>query len=680
MDKHCAFIFILCFLCTNLSSQSSKNDATVILKHTLDNEEKLIALTNWQLYYGNHLSANEMNKLPNKDKHYIYNPHSWVGQTVNGKKLPYYGIATYYLKIRNTGASIHHPIGYGLYVGNIESAYKLFVDNKLMGEGGKAGKNKENFRPFSLPCTYYFLGNADSIDVVVQVSNFILPRFGGFTQNIYFGKLETVEPLRLGNSMLNSIILGFFMLVFIQQITLIFINKLEKSHIVLSSLCFLFFIKLIADSNALMIFQLIFDDDIKLYYQIWTLSQLSIPLILMLLKIAFPNEVNPYIERAIYILYILFTLVVITLDLESITKIGYIFVFISSICLVYFNIILIRAIIARRKYAIVHTISLTILIMSCVYDIIHTTSSHSQGYPTLAGMGIYLLIQSSTFSFKLTISNKQNIKRSQNLKQLNVNLESAVKQRTKELQIANIELSNNNKQKDFLISTISHDLMNSFNVLLNFPRLLYQDKSLSENHRSTIHMIYKAAENGHSILENMLEWTKLHITHKANLKPVTNLSTIVNQNLELQTYYIQRKKLQIETEINDTLLFLCHEEQLSAILRNLISNAIKFSHEGGTIRIKNKIKNGRVQILIIDRGIGMSSKILKSLFSHTNIKKRLGTQDEKGAGIGLLIIKNLVDNNNGQINCYSKQNKNTVFIVEFKLLSDNEKETDINYR
>lgn len=680
MDKHYSFIFFLCFLCTNLSSQSMfKNDCCVILKHTLDNKDKLTVLTNWQFYYNNHLSADEMNKLPNKDKHYVYNPHSWVGQTVNGKKLPYYGIATYYLKILNTGASIHHPIVYGLYVENIESAYKLFVNNKLMGEGGKAGKEKKNYRPFSLPCTYFFLVDANSIDIVVQVSNFILPRFGGFTQNIYIGKLETIEKSRLGNSMITCFMLGFFVLVFIQQITLSFINKLEKSHIILSSLCFLFFIKLAADSNLLMIFQLIFDDDIKLYYQIWTLSLLSIPLILMLLKIAFPNEVNPCLERAIYILYILFTLVVITLDLESITKVGYIFVFISSICLGYFNIVLIRAIVARRKYTIVHTISLTILVMSSFYDIIHATSSHSQGYLTLAGMGIYILILSSTFSFTLTISNKRNIKRSQNLKKVNCDLESAIKQRTKELQIVNTELSNSNKQKDFLITTISHDLMNSFNVLLTLPRLLYLDKSLSENHRSTILMIYKAAENGHSILENMLEWTKLHITHKANIKPVTNLSAIVNQNLELQTYYIQRKKLQIETEINDTLLFLCQEEQLNAILRNLISNAVKFSHEGGTIRIKNKIKNGWVQILIIDRGIGMSSKILESLFIHTNIKKCLGTQDEKGAGIGLLIIKDLIDNNNGQINCYSKQNKTTVFIVEFKLLSDNEKETDINY-
>ena len=71
--------------------------------------------------------------------------------------------------------------------------------------------------------------------------------------------------------------------------------------------------------------------------------------------------------------------------------------------------------------------------------------------------------------------------------------------------------------------------------------------------------------------------------------------------------------------------------------------------------------------------------MLEILFNQTNKKKRLGTQGEKGAGIGLLIIKDLIESNNGQISCYSKQNKTTVFIVGFKLLSDNVNETNINY-
>jgi len=674
------FVFFLCFLYPKLHSQSTKNGATAIYEYVSNDSSKLTALTNWQLYYGRHMLASEMNRVPEKDKHFVYNPHSWAGQTINGKKLPAFGIATYYLKIRNTGASIRHPIVYGLYVGCIESAYKLFINNKLIGEGGKAGKNRESYRPYSLPHPYYFSVDTDSIDVVLQVSNFILPRVGGFTRHVYFGKPEVIKQLTLNKIMITCFILCLFVLVFSQQITLSFLNKLEKSHIILSLLCVLFFWELLADSNLLAIAHLMSNYNIKLYYQIWTLSLLSVPLILRLLKISFPDEVPSRIEKAVYLLYALLTLVVLTSDIEYITKAGYIFIYISSICIGYFNIILVKAIVAQRKYAIVHTISLVILVSFFIYDFIHAASAHCQGYYTLVGMGIYILIQSSTFSFKLTVSNKQNIKQSKKLQLANRTLESAVDQRTKELVMANVELSRSNKQKVFFISTISHDLMNSFNVLLTFPRILYQDNSLPDYHRSNMEMTYKAAENGYTILENMLEWIKLDIIHKDDPQPIRNLSNIVSQSLDLQTYYIQRKNLQIETEINDTLHFCCQKEQLNAILRNLISNAIKFSHEGGTIRIKNKIKSGWVQILIMDKGIGISPEMLEILFNQTNKKKRLGTQGEKGAGIGLLIIKDLIESNNGQISCYSKQNKTTVFIVGFKLLSDNVNETNINYR
>lgn len=679
MPKHYLFILFLCFLSPELPSQGYKNGTAAIYEYASESENSPGRLTNWQLYYGKHLSASEMKKLPESEKLTVYNPHSWAGLIVDGKKLPAFGIATYYLKINNIGASKQHPVVYGLYVGCIESAYKLVINNKLVGEGGKAEKTRENYRPNTLPSPYYFTVNSDSIDVVMQVSNFILPRFGGFTQDVYFGKPKTIEQLTLRKIMITCFILGLFVLVFIQQTTLSFLNKLEKSHIMLSALCVLFFTKLLADSNALMVFHFIADYNIRLYYQIWTLSLLSVPLILRLIKISFPDEVPSLIEKTIYLLYALFTLVVLTSDLEYITKAGYIFVYLSSICIGYFNIILIKAIVAQRKYAIVHTVSLVILISFFIYDFIHATNAHCQGYLTLAGMGIYILIQSSTFSFKLTVSNKQNIKRSKNLQQANRTLEKAVKQRTKELQIANEELSRINKQKDFLISTISHDLMNAFNVLLTFPRLLYQDQGLPDSYRSSMEMIYKAAENGHSILENMLEWTKLHINPKDNLQPIENLSDIVRQNVELHTYCVQRKNIRIETEINDKFHFYCQKEQLNAILRNLISNAVKFSKDEGTIRIKNKIKNGRVQILIVDKGIGISPEMRELLFRHTNNKKRFGTHGEKGAGIGLLIIKDLVESNNGQISCYSKQNKTTVFIVEFKLLSYDANETNINY-
>ncbi len=677
--KYYLLCFLFCLLFSKIYAKETKPFTTSNLPESFDDKSELEILKNWQFYYGKNLSANEMKRLPEKEKLTLYNPYTWANKIINGKKLPAFGTATYYLKIKSTGATTQHPVVYGLYVGCIESAYKLIINDKLIGSKGKVGSDKTNYLPCSLPAPYYFTVNTDSIDIVLHVSNFILPISSAFTRNIYFGKPKAIEQLLLKKIVITCFMLGLFVLILIQQLILIFLSKYERSHIILSLLCILFIFKLSADSNLITTFHLLSEHNTKLYYQIWALSLLCAPLIMELIKISFPKEASFRIEKWIYLLYIPPILVILTTNIELITKMGFILVFISSLCIGYIYIILIKAIKANRKYAIVHAFGVIILVLFFIYDVFSSTSAHYQGYFTTTAIGLYILIQSQSFPFKLTASNKQNIKQATDLKKTNFTLESAVAQRTNELQLANEELSRINKQKDFLISTISHDLMNTFNVLLTFPRLLYQDRSLPDNYRSNMEMIYKAAENGHSILENMLEWTKLHINPKDNLQPIENLSDIVRQNVELQTYYVQRKNIRIETEINDKFHFYCQKEQLNAILRNLISNAIKFSKDGGTVNIKNRIKNGWVQILIVDKGIGISSDMRELLFRHTNNKKRFGTHGEKGAGIGLLIIKDLVESNNGQISCYSKQNKTTVFIVEFKLLSYNANETNINY-
>jgi signal transduction histidine kinase len=97
----------------------------------------------------------------------------------------------------------------------------------------------------------------------------------------------------------------------------------------------------------------------------------------------------------------------------------------------------------------------------------------------------------------------------------------------------------------------------------------------------------------------------------------------------------------------------------------LISNAIKFSHDGGKITLSNRVENGLVQIIIHDDGIGMTYNELTTVFDAEKTKKRIGTAGESGSGLGLMIVKELVENNNGKIYCTSHINNGTSFIIEF---------------
>ena len=144
--------------------------------------------------------------------------------------------------------------------------------------------------------------------------------------------------------------------------------------------------------------------------------------------------------------------------------------------------------------------------------------------------------------------------------------------------------------------------------------------------------------------------------------------------------WIKQKKLHIETEIDNMLIFYCNEGHLNTIIRNLISNAIKFSHNGDAIKIRNQQRNEWIQIIIQDEGTGMSPEIYKSLFSPTKTRKQIGTNGEKGTGIGLLIVKALIESNHGRIICETTMNHGTIFTVEFRLKAKDWNETNFNYR
>jgi len=255
-------------------------------------------------------------------------------------------------------------------------------------------------------------------------------------------------------------------------------------------------------------------------------------------------------------------------------------------------------------------------------------------------------------------------------------LESTVQKRTADLQSANNRLSIDNRQKDILISTISHDLINSFNIMLNFTKHLSNDKDLPEQYREIMNRLYHTSNNGYAILDSTLNWAKSQILSPSDRPVITRLSLIISDNIRQHKEVSDAKKINFVVTVDDSIPICCNEYQMNIIFRNLLTNAIKFSHEGGTIWIRNQQIDNWGQIAIRDEGIGMSSEQCNHLFDHTAQVKRQGTNNESGAGIGLLIVKELVESNQGIIQCISKVNHGTVFTLNFMLQEYREKDSN----
>ena len=139
-----------------------------------------------------------------------------------------------------------------------------------------------------------------------------------------------------------------------------------------------------------------------------------------------------------------------------------------------------------------------------------------------------------------------------------------------------------------------------------------------------------------------------------------SINMILLETLEIVKYFAKEKNIIIENKIGDTQIF-ADAECMKTVLRNLINNAIKFTHKNGKIVISSLMLETHFQISVEDSGVGMTNDVVANLFDITQKTSTLGTENEKGTGLGLVLCKDLVEKNNGHIWVESKINKGSKF-------------------
>jgi len=259
--------------------------------------------------------------------------------------------------------------------------------------------------------------------------------------------------------------------------------------------------------------------------------------------------------------------------------------------------------------------------------------------------------------------------REKQLKSDNLKLESVVKKRTYKISIQKQsiekqrdELQRLNSTKDKFFSIIAHDLRNPFNSLLGFSDLLLSEYAkLSEEEKlSYLNIIKESAYQTFNLLENLLQWSRTQ-TKSIQFSPQQlELQEIVNEVFKLLSDSAKKKSNQLilgETKIE----LWADKNMLQTILRNLISNAIKFT-TAGTIRVSASKKSGQVEIAVTDTGVGISPKNIPKLFVVGETKSTLGTDNEQGTGLGLIICREFVEKHGGKIWVKSQLNVGTSFI------------------
>lgn len=224
----------------------------------------------------------------------------------------------------------------------------------------------------------------------------------------------------------------------------------------------------------------------------------------------------------------------------------------------------------------------------------------------------------------------------------------------------NEELDNLNKVKDKIFSSIAHDVRSPLASIQSLLSLIeFNSVTPAELQRMAVELSARVNTTS-ALLENLLNWSKNQIAN-AKINPVkTNVHSLTNECFDLYRNNAVAKNIQLINKISDPSFVYADEEMIKIILRNLISNAIKFTRKDGEVRTAACVKDGKLRISVSDSGVGISLEDISRIFSleaHTTP----GTAKEKGTGLGLILCKDFIEKNKGEIWVESQQGEGSTF-------------------
>jgi len=229
-----------------------------------------------------------------------------------------------------------------------------------------------------------------------------------------------------------------------------------------------------------------------------------------------------------------------------------------------------------------------------------------------------------------------------------------------------------NSEKDKFFSIIAHDLKSPFTGFITLTEMLalnVSNFSIEELKNSSIHL-NKKAKSLFKLLQNLLEWAQMQ-RGSVSFNPITiNLSELVSENIDIIEKQGEQKGVSLLMNIPENQKVFADESMLNSIIRNLISNAVKFTGWGGNVNVRSKIAGcNMLDVSVIDCGIGMSTSLCNKLFKLEEKVGRPGTEGEESTGLGLLLCKEFVEKNGGKIWVESKEGIGSTFYFTLPLKS-----------
>lgn len=234
-----------------------------------------------------------------------------------------------------------------------------------------------------------------------------------------------------------------------------------------------------------------------------------------------------------------------------------------------------------------------------------------------------------------------------------------------ELKFSREKLKNALASKNKFFSIIAHDLRHPIDAILSFAFMMnkYAAEMTKEELEKITTELVAMTNNTSDLLENLLMWSKSQ-TNSLDFDPIKfSLTEVLEKISELLSGALTKKKINFTFSVSEDLEVYGDLNMIETVIRNLITNAVKFTEEGGEILVKGEELRKSVRITVEDNGIGMSEEDIEKLFRNDIKFSNPGTNKEKGSGLGLMLCKEFIEKHKGTINVHSELGKGSSFII-----------------
>jgi signal transduction histidine kinase len=334
-----------------------------------------------------------------------------------------------------------------------------------------------------------------------------------------------------------------------------------------------------------------------------------------------------------------------------------------------------------RSHAPAYTLGLVVLFFGTLNDMLNEIDVIETFMVVHYTMFVYLLVYAYIFADKSNYLQKKAQNLAEEVSLVKNNLEDLVEERTTELQAVSTELARQKRKlestnrdlveamnaRNRLFAIIGHDVRAPIGYNLQALEMLIDNPDIDAGDRKELlKMMASSSEVTYNLLDNLLVWGRSQTGKlKATLVRI-KLKDLIDESLELINVGLKEKKLKVEVYVSEGHYVEADRDQLYIVIRNLVSNAMKFTPEKGSIYISSKKLNGEIVISVRDTGIGIPQANLNKLFDSKSYVSTDGTRGEKGSGLGLQICQEIVQTNNGWMQVESSSGEGTTITFGIK--------------